>query len=156
MKTFSLLIFAINALTLTHIRGQEVYESTLSKNSIIISLSPDEVAQARKSKDNSRKIAVRAAWKVLELTGIPESVTGKVAGLAVWDVLVLKYTSDIYKLTRNLTERQAISIKYLGVNINAVRAIWTVSEAGDELMPGSEATKQAVDVINTLINAYLQ
>ena len=134
----------------------EVYESPLSKNAICISLDQNEVAYAKVSKDNAQELAIEASKQLLYLAGVPESVTGKVASVYVWVGLTIKYTNAIYKHSKKVPDGHSLTLKFLDVDLDAVKRIWNVSSLGDNIIPGGELEKALIKTINTFSNAVLR
>ena len=134
----------------------DVYESTLSKNAICVSLNDSEVSFAKQSRKNSTILGRATATQVLSLAGVPESVTGKVASVAVWSVLCNKYSKAIYKYSKKTSDGSNLTLKFYGVNLEAVRKIWSASSLADHAMPGSELTKALISTLNEFINASLR
>ena len=134
----------------------DVYESTLSKNAICVSLNDSEVSFAKQSRENSTVLGRETASQLLVLAGVPESVTGKVASIAVWSVLCNKYSKAIYKQSKKTSVGSNLTLKFYGVNLDAVRKIWSASSIADHAMPGGEVTKALVSTLNDFINASLK
>ena len=139
--------------------GLDVYESSLSKKSVVVLLSADDVARARVSYAYANQLGAETAWRMIRLAGIPESVSGKVAGTGVWAVLTAKYGADIYYNSKNLGlykgRERSVSLKYR-VDLAGVRRVWSASGYADKAMPGSKGTKKIVNIVNTLINSSLK
>ena len=135
--------------------GLDVYESSLSKKSVVVLLSADDVARARVSYSYANQLGAETAWRMIRLAGIPESVSGKVAGTGVWAVLTAKYGADIYYNSKNLGRGRSVSLKYR-VDLAGVRRVWSASGYADKAMPGSKGTKKIVNIVNTLINSSLK
>jgi len=150
------LFFGFFLMFLISLNAQKVYLSELTENSVLVQLSADEVQTARGSEREAQRMGTQVAWKIIRLAGIPESITGKVAGIATWAVLCKKYGKDLYKYAKQTPDGNNLTLKYRGVNIEGVKKIWKLSETGDYILPGSEATKQIADVVNRLSNMYLQ
>jgi len=135
--------------------GLDVYESSLSKKSVVVLLSADDVARARVSYAYANQLGAETAWRMIRLAGIPESVSGKVAGTGVWAVLTAKYGADIYYNSKNLGRGRSVSLKYR-VDLAGVRRVWSASSYADKAMPGSKGTKKIVNIINTFINSSVK
>ena len=135
--------------------GLDVYESSLSKKSVVVLLSADDVARARVSYSYANQLGAETAWRMIRLAGIPESVSGKVAGTGVWAVLTAKYGADIYYNSKNLGRGRSVSLKYR-VDLAGVRRVWSASGYADKAMPGSKGTKKIVNIINTFINSSVK
>ena len=152
-----LLVTVIILLLLWHpAYSLDVYESPLSTNAICVSLDEDEVSFAKQSLNNALELGRETATQVLLLAGVPESVTGKVASIAVWSVLCNKYSKNIYKYSKSTPEGSSLTLKYYGVNLEGVRRIWAASGLADHAMPGSELTKALISTLNEFINASLR
>lgn len=137
------------------VKAVSVEESRLSKNSVVVRLTAQEVEKARK-KTNATIYGADVARKMLRLAGVPESVSGKVAAVAVWAVLCRKYEGDIYRYAKKTPKGNNLTLKYSGVDLEGVRKVWAASGAADHVMPGGEVTKMIINTINRLLNAVLK
>lgn len=145
--------FAIFLLCLT-IYSQEVYESRFSKNTVNIELSAEQVMSVKSNAFNAELLASNIAWDMIKLSRIPESITGKVAGIGVFKVLKDKYKGDLILLCNNTEDDKNLTLSYK-VNLEGVRRVWAASGVADHATPGSEVTKAIADVINRMINSVL-
>lgn len=133
----------------------DVQESTLSPGqAVVVQFTPDEVRRGREMTGASR-LGVEVANGMLRLSGLPESVTGRVAAVGVWSVLCNKYAVDIYREANRVPDGNNLSLRY-EVDLEGVRRVWAASAVGDPLMPGSEGTGVIVDILNRLLTAILQ
>lgn len=148
------LSFLTLAISLSNSKAVTVEESTLTRNSVVVILTAQEVEEAKKP-SGATKLGIEVAWKMIRLAGVPESVSGKVAAVGVWAVLQRKYEYDIHSAAKKLPAGNNLTLKYSGVDLEGVRKVWAASGAADHVMPGSELTKLIIDTINKLINAIL-
>ncbi len=146
--------FVLIMLLSTAIFGQEVYKSSFSNEKVNVLLTAQEIWKVKTNRNYSDILGSNVAWQMIKLSGIPESITGKVAGLAVWTILQRKYASDIERLAKTTKKCYNVTLQYK-VNLEGVRKIWELSKYGDHIMPGSESSKQIIDLVNKLINSAL-
>ena len=132
----------------------DVYPSTLSKNAVCVHLSGADVATAKSSKTKAGELAAQTATKMINLAGIPSSLTAKAATLPVWSALCGKYTYDIYEATKQAPPGSNVTLQY-GVDIAGVKRVWAASAAADLAVPGTPAYKAALAVLNAFDNALL-
>lgn len=152
MNWIARIVFPIMLLFISpNARALDVQVSTFSENGIVIVLTSGEVQQALRGK--SRQLGREAAARLMRLVGMPQSVTGKVANLGVWPILVDKYSRDIATLARSVDRGQSLSLKYYGVDIQGLRKLWKVSAIGDMFLPGSEEGRLLIEAVNTATNA---
>jgi hypothetical protein len=130
-------------------KAVRVQESTISEDQVTVILSADEVERSRSSA-GANIVGADVATKMLGLAGVPSSVTGKVASIAVWSILCEKYTLDIKRACAKAAEGSSLTLKY-HVNLDGVRDVWRASEAADLAAPGGPA----VSLLNTSINMLM-
>ena len=141
--------------TPSFLRAVQVYESPLSTNAVCIHLDANEVASAQGDRLAAQALGVEVASQMILLAGVPESISGKVAAIPVWETLCIKYGSDIRKYTKSVPEGNSLTLKYRGVDLKGVRWVWQASSLGDPLVPGSELNRAVLKSINTLLNTFL-
>ncbi len=131
----------------------DVYESTLSKNKVLIRVSDSEAQKVSRDQRYATALGIEAAKQMLLLSGIPESITGKVAAAGTAQGLSSKYASDIYSHARKY--KQGFALQYQ-VDLPGVRTLWKASGQGDPFIPGTPAAKAILDIVNRLANYELQ
>jgi len=155
MRTMSeLLTITIVLLIATqNAQALRVYESQLSSNAVMVQISDEEAKAIVDDPDVAARLASEVTIQMLEIVGIPSSITGKVAMAPVAVVLSSKYSADIYRLSKKYG--QGFTMKY-HVDLEGVRQMWDISEVGDEIIPGTPAARAVLDVINRLVNTALE
>lgn len=133
-----------------------VYESTLTEDAICVQFTEQEVLSVQSDASNAQFLGRRTAEELIKLAGIPESITGKVAAFTAWVPMCEKYRLDIIRATNRTPRGNPLTLKYRGVNLEGVRALWEASAVGDFILPGGELTKQAADAANRIINLFLK
>lgn len=137
-----------------------VYESELLRKSrqqaLMIALTADELAAARSSRAEATRLGAEVATAVFLAVGVPESVTGKAAGLTAWPALAGRFASEIRAASKEIAPDQNATFKY-ALNLRGLRALWSSLDASpaDELTPGSAVTRACLTTINRLLNAVL-
>ena len=131
----------------------QVRESTLSQHAVIVVLTHQETSEVR-NRENAKALGAQIATKMMKLAGIPESVTGKVAAVAVWGVLCEKYGSDTNKYAKTTPKGHQLTLKYR-INLDGIRHIWKASGYADNAMPGSGVVKTLISIVNELMNSVL-
>lgn len=158
MKIAALGLFTLVLITaVTPVLAVRVEESQLTEDAITVILTEREVLILQESTDrDAYRLGEQVAFKLIDLAGIPESITGKVAAFTAWVPMVEKYTRDMKQAVKDVPRGNSLTLKYQGVNLEAVRRLWNVSAAGDYIMPGGELTRKAAGTANDILNIYLK
>ena len=146
----------IALMAITPAYAVRVYESTLTEDAICVQLTEQEVLSVQNDARNAQYLGRRTAEELIKLAGIPESITGKVAAFTAWVPMCEKYRLDIIRVAKRIPRGNPLTLKYRGVNLEGVRALWEASAVGDFILPGGEVTKQAADAANRIINLFLR
>jgi hypothetical protein len=151
MRAFMLIVCSVVILgaAVSVCRSVEVYPSKLSSNKVMVRVSDEEALMVKRDLSVANQLGREVTGKMLLLVGVPESVTGKVAAATVAAVLWGRYSNDIRDTVKEYG--QGFTLGYY-VEIEKLRALWSASAVGDPLMPGTEASKALIDIINELAN----
>jgi hypothetical protein len=123
-----------------------VSKSTLSKNKIVIVVGDAEAKRAIHDSEYRTRLGEEAASKALQLVGLPRPFTGKAAMMTMAIPLAHKYSLDFERYSRRYG--QGYTLKY-HVDVDRLRKLFAIAEAGEVLAPGGPA----VTAVNDLLNA---
>lgn len=132
--------------------AQTVRESTLTPGALLVQFSSAEVAQARRSKAASLSLASHAARRFVEIAGVPDSITGKVALAPVWAGLTARMSIQFHSHAKNTPTGHSLTLKYR-VNLDGVRRVLKAARHADGTIPVGKQAKVALDIANIIVNA---
>ncbi|MAF67543.1 MAG: hypothetical protein CMJ84_18040 [Planctomycetes bacterium] len=135
--------------------AQRVRESTLTPGALVVQFSPAEVAQARRSKSASLRLASHAARRFVEIAGVPDSITGKVALAPIWAGLTARMSGQFHSLAKSTPKGHSLTLKYR-VNLTGVRRVLKAARHADGTIPVGKHAQLALDIANIVVNASLR
>jgi len=151
LPAFLILILSLGC----SVQAQQVSKGRLpgfENSTMSISLSGPEVSHLKANPGEIRTFARNAAMQALLLTGLTESITGKVAGVPVHQRLTQVYERDLKGLVREAGPGQSASMTYR-VRFDELEQLAEAAKISDKTIPAGEIPMQVMKILNELVNA---
>ena len=147
------LLAIILSFALFNANSQDVYKCSFTPDQkMYIGFSHHEVNYLKDNPDAINQATRNAAMKALLLTGLTESITGKVAGVPIHRRLTNRYARDIRRAVRETPRDYNLTLGYQ-VDFKKLSHLATVANLSDKTIPVGEIASEALSIANDLLNS---